>query len=100
MSGNAAPEGASSPRPEGGAKLVLAVGGAIAASLFGAYVLGVLAPFLLWLLAVAGLLGLLVFFLGIGVTVVLLFVFAVRGPKAAADERQSATIESLLTRQP
>ena len=100
MSGNTAPEGAAPPCPDGGAKFVLALAGAIAASLLSAYVLGLLAPFLLWLLAVAGLLGLLAFFLGIGITVVLLLAVALRGPKAAAGERQSATIESLRTRQP
>jgi len=100
LSGGDRPAEAPALGPRGGAKLVLALAAAVASSILVAYLAGLLVPFLLWVLAVAGVLGLLAFLLGVGLTVVLLLAFAFRGPVEHAQELQTATVDGLQTRQP
>ena len=78
---------------------MIAVIGLAATSLAGLWLLNVLFPFLAWLRAAWGLLGVLLFFLGLLGGMVAFVVYLLRGKRARPAAEGGATIEGLETRQ-
>jgi hypothetical protein len=80
-----------------GGKLAVAIANALVIALFGAFLAGLLAPFLGWLYEVAGVAASLLFMGGFALSLTLLVFYGLTAPPLPSA--QSATVESLQMRQ-